>query len=98
MHPPTRRSEAKRTSSRTNARSRSRPASRASGKPIRAPDRNRTSGHVPNSVVPEGGVHGLRRRLVPVYVRQYGWRNFLWFSDVALFVTIAALWLENALL
>jgi len=21
--------------------------------------------------------------IVPVYVRQYGWRNFLWFSDVA---------------
>jgi hypothetical protein len=33
--------------------------------------------------------------IVPVYVRQYGWRNFLWFSDVALLVTGPALWLEN---
>ena len=33
--------------------------------------------------------------LVPVYVRQYGWRNFLWFSDVALLVTVPALWLEQ---
>lgn len=36
--------------------------------------------------------------LVPVYWRQYGPGNFLWFSDVALLVTTAALWLENALL
>src|ERR671937_1538370 len=36
--------------------------------------------------------------LAPVYVRQYGWRNFLWFSDVALFVTVPALWLESSLL
>ena len=41
---------------------------------------------------------GFVGALVPVYVRQYGWRNFLWFSDVALFPTIPALWLENALL
>jgi hypothetical protein len=33
--------------------------------------------------------------IVPVYVRQYGWRNFLWFSDVALFATVPALWLES---
>ena len=33
--------------------------------------------------------------LVPVYVRQYGWRNFLWFSDVALLVAVPALWLEQ---
>ena len=33
--------------------------------------------------------------LVPVYVRQYGWRNFLWFSDVALLVSVPALWLEQ---
>lgn len=36
--------------------------------------------------------------IVPVYVRQYGWRNFLWFSDVALLVTVPALWLERPLL
>lgn len=36
--------------------------------------------------------------LVPVYWRQYGPGNFLWFSDIALFVTTAALWLESSLL
>lgn len=35
--------------------------------------------------------------LVPVYWRRYGPANFLWFSDLALFATAAALWLENAL-
>lgn len=36
--------------------------------------------------------------IIPVYWRCYGWRNFLWFSDIALFVTGAALWLESPLL
>ena len=36
--------------------------------------------------------------LVPVYVVQYGPGNFLWFSDIALFTTAAALWLESSLL
>lgn len=36
--------------------------------------------------------------IVPVYVRQYGWANFLWFSDIALFGTAVALWLESPLL
>ena len=36
--------------------------------------------------------------LVPVYWRCWGPRNFLWFSDVALLATTAALWLESALL
>lgn len=36
--------------------------------------------------------------LVPVYWRHYGPANFLWFSDIALFVTLAALWLESPLL
>ena len=36
--------------------------------------------------------------LVPVYWIQYGPGNFLWFSDIALFLTAAALWLENSLL
>ena len=36
--------------------------------------------------------------LVPVYWRRYGPANFLWFSDIALLVTVPALWLENALL
>ena len=36
--------------------------------------------------------------LVPVYWRQYGPRNFLWFSDLALIGLAPALWLENRLL
>ena len=36
--------------------------------------------------------------LVPVYWKQYGPGNFLWFSDIALFVTAAALWVESSLL
>ncbi|HEY8201955.1 MAG TPA: membrane-associated protein [Actinomycetota bacterium] len=36
--------------------------------------------------------------LVPVYVRHYGPANFLWFSDVALLVTVPALWIESRLL
>src|SRR3982074_2248071 len=33
--------------------------------------------------------------LVPVYWRQYGLSNFLWFSDLSLFITLAAVWLES---
>ena len=36
--------------------------------------------------------------LVPVYWAHYGPRNFLWFSDIALLATGAALWLESSLL
>ena len=36
--------------------------------------------------------------LVPIYWKQYGPGNFLWFSDIALFVTAASLWLESSLL
>ena len=36
--------------------------------------------------------------LVPIYWRQYGPANFLWFSDIALLLLLPALWLENALL
>src|SRR5579862_466165 len=36
--------------------------------------------------------------LIPVYWRKYGPANFLWFSDVALFATALALWLESSLL
>jgi len=35
---------------------------------------------------------------IPVYVRAYGPGNFLWFSDIALLVTVAALWSESAFL
>ena len=36
--------------------------------------------------------------LVPVYWVHYGWRNFLWLSDVALFLTLVALWRTSPLL
>lgn len=36
--------------------------------------------------------------LVPIYWRQYGPANFLWFSDLALFISTAAMWLESPLL
>jgi hypothetical protein len=36
--------------------------------------------------------------LAPVYWTHYGPRNFLWFSDVALLMAAAALWLESPLL
>ena len=36
--------------------------------------------------------------LVPVYWRSYGPANFLWFSDIALLVTLPALWLEDCFL
>lgn len=36
--------------------------------------------------------------LIPVYWRGYGAANFLWACDIALVVTLAALWRESALL
>ena len=36
--------------------------------------------------------------LVPAYWREYGPTNFLWASDIALFVVFAAVWLESPLL
>jgi hypothetical protein len=36
--------------------------------------------------------------LVPAYWQHYGPGNFLWFCDVALFLGLAALWLEEPLL
>jgi hypothetical protein len=35
---------------------------------------------------------------VAIYMKKYPLWNFLWFSDVALIVTVPALWLENSLL
>jgi hypothetical protein len=35
--------------------------------------------------------------LVPVYWSQFGPSNFLWFSDLALFALVLALWLEHPL-
>jgi hypothetical protein len=36
--------------------------------------------------------------LVPAYWRYYGPSNFLWFSDIALLVTLVAVWLESPFL
>jgi hypothetical protein len=36
--------------------------------------------------------------LLPVYLRMYGPTNFLYFCDVALLLTLAGIWQENALL
>jgi len=36
--------------------------------------------------------------LIPAYAIHYGWANFLWFSDIGLFGTVLALWLDSALI
>lgn len=36
--------------------------------------------------------------LIPVYVHYYGWQNFLWLSDIGLFLSILGLWLHMPLL
>jgi len=36
--------------------------------------------------------------LIPVYLKNYGPTNFLYFCDVALLMTVAAIWLESPLL
>lgn len=36
--------------------------------------------------------------IIPVYWRDLGPANFLWFSDIALFALVAAIWLENRLI
>lgn len=36
--------------------------------------------------------------LIPVYWKHWGPANFLWFSDVALFLSVGALWMESSLL
>lgn len=36
--------------------------------------------------------------VVPIYWRQYGPVNFLWFSDIALLMIVPALWLDSSLL
>ncbi len=36
--------------------------------------------------------------LIPVYRKHWGVKNFLWFSDIALILSVPALWLESSLL
>lgn len=35
---------------------------------------------------------------VVIYARRWGFANFLWFSDIALIVTVPALWMESSVL
>jgi len=34
--------------------------------------------------------------IVVIWLRHYGWRNLLWFSDIALLGAVPALWLESS--
>ena len=36
--------------------------------------------------------------LIPIYWKHWGPANFLWFSDIALFLSVGALWMESRLL
>lgn len=36
--------------------------------------------------------------LIPVYIPRYGYANFLWLSDIGLFLTVLALWAHSPLL
>ncbi len=36
--------------------------------------------------------------IVVIWWRNYGWKNFLWFSDIAFIGAVPAMWLENAAL
>jgi hypothetical protein len=36
--------------------------------------------------------------VVAVWWKHYGWKNFLWFSDIAFIGAVPALWFENAVL
>ena len=52
--------------------------------------------HIPLGV--KLGYTAFMAVLVPVYWYHYGLTNFLYFCDVALFLTLAAVWLESPLL
>ena len=41
---------------------------------------------------------GLSLIIIPVYTYNYGVQNFLWLSDIGLFVTVVALWQQSVLL
>lgn len=36
--------------------------------------------------------------IVVIWWRNYGWKNFLWFSDIAFFAAVPAMWLEHVAL
>lgn len=43
-------------------------------------------------------VTGFVAILIPVYWKNYGIKNFLWLSDIGLFLTLFALWFKSSLL
>jgi hypothetical protein len=57
---------------------------------------NRQPSHIPLAV--KIAFTAFMAVLVPVYWSKYGPTNFLYFCDLALFVTLAAMWLENSFL
>ena len=60
------------------------------------PETQSATGRVPLAV--KLGYTAFMAVLVPVYWANYGPTNFLYFCDVALFLTLAAVWTESALL
>src|SRR6266571_6116529 len=79
------------------------------GSPARAATSRRSGGRISASeTVPDGGrkiplwiklpYTAFLAVLIPFYWRTYGPVNFLWFCDVALLVTLPALWLESPFL
>jgi hypothetical protein len=44
------------------------------------------------------GYSALLLLLAPVFIREYGLSNFLWFSNIALVGTLVAIWVESRLL
>mgnify|MGYP003348486691 CR=1 FL=1 len=60
------------------------------------PETQSATGRVPLAV--KLGYTAFMAVLVPVYWANYGPTNFLYFCDIALFLTLAAVWMESALL
>jgi hypothetical protein len=54
--------------------------------------------HTPIPLAWQLAYTGFMAVLIPVYLRQYGPTNFLYFCDIALLLTLAGIWLEDALL
>jgi hypothetical protein len=62
---------------------------------------SQTANSAPRSVLPlplKVAYTAFMAILVPVYWRNYGPTNFLYFCDVALFLTLVAVWIESPLL
>ena len=53
-------------------------------------------GHVAHDMVWKLAYTAFVVVVVAIWLRHYGWRNLLWFSDIALIGAVPALWLESA--